>query len=306
MFLPLPGGHRGSGCTDSRHARRFAGMKPPENTLDSIRKAFADGTEWVEIDAVLTGDHVAVVTHSSHLPDHVFHPVPSPFIGDLSAAEVKDLRVGPRKNGIIPTLAEVLALVAVLPAPASGGFRLNIELKDVKGTGRAHGGFALVETVARAVQDGPLPLDRIIFSSFATSDLVHLHQVLPQARLAQLFDIPSARQSAVYPDTEDRYFHFTPANLDKVCAQVPLAFVHPEARSVTPGLANHVLDRGMGLNAWTWREVPPTRDPGTVEHMLACSRMVQRPLGFLTDFVPEVRAWLSSHNRPSMSSIDAE
>lgn len=59
----LLGGHRGFGCTDHPHFQtiRDIATLPAENTLESVEKAFANGAQFVEIDAVPTADGEIVV-----------------------------------------------------------------------------------------------------------------------------------------------------------------------------------------------------------------------------------------------------
>jgi glycerophosphoryl diester phosphodiesterase len=312
------GGHRGSGCTDSPFARsaslrsRSRKNKPPENTLDSIAKAFEHGADFVEVDVLRTLDDVLVVTHSNDLREHVqSYPPTARFIGELRLEEVRQLRTGLRgRSGTIPTLAEVLDLVAEWRARrALPDFVLNIEIKDVKGTRAPKavpGRPSVVELLARQVPTHPaLPLDAIVFSSFALSDLVELARLLPAARLGMLFDLDEEAGKPVYeadPQLTDRYLPFTPANLDMVRRQLAeargrLEFVHPEIDSLTPVAMNAASQ--LGVNCWVMRERVPVRRRQSLIRAVRLAREHHLRLGVITDFVPETREQLGGIQRSS-------
>lgn len=312
------GGHRGSGCTDSPFARaaslrsKARKHKPPENTLESISQAFEHGADFVEIDVLRTLDDVLVVTHSNDLREHVqSYPPGARFIGDLRMEEVRQLRTGLRgRSGTIPTLAEVMDLVADWRTRrALPDFVLNIEIKDVKGTRAPRtmpGRPSLVELLARQVPAHPkLPLEAIVFSSFALSDLVELARLLPSARLGMLFDLGEEAEKPVYetdPQLTDRYLAFTPANLEKVRRQLAeaggqLEFVHPEIDTLTPTAMNAASQ--LGVNCWVMRERVPVRRRQSLIRAMRLARKNHLRLGVITDFVSEMRAQLDGSQRSS-------
>jgi glycerophosphoryl diester phosphodiesterase len=312
------GGHRGSGCTDSLFARvaslrsQARRNKPPENTLDSISQAFEHGADFVEIDVLRTLDDVLVVTHSNDLREHVQHPPPSArFVGELRLEEVKQLRTGLRgRSGTIPTLAEVLDLAAEWRARrALPGFVLNIEIKDVKGTRAPKilpGRPSVVELLASQVPAHPtLPLEAIVFSSFALSDLTGLARLLPAARLGMLFDLDWDAGKLIYaadPQLTDRYLPFTPASLEKVRKQLDeaggrLEFVHPEIDTLTPAAMKAASP--LGVNCWVMRERVPVRRRHSLIQAMRLARESHLSLGMITDFVPETREQLDGIRRSS-------
>lgn len=312
------GGHRGSGCTDSLFARaaslrsKARRNKPPENTLDSIAQAFEHGADFVEIDVLRTLDDVLVVTHSNDLREHVrTYPPSARFIGELRLEEVRQLRTGRRgRTGMIPTLAEVLDLVAEQRARrALPGFVLNIEIKDVKGTRAPKivpGHPSVVELLARQVPAHPtLPLEAIVFSSFASSDLAELAGLLPAARLGMLFDLDRDAGKPVYeadPQLTDRYLSFTPANLEMVRRQLAesggrLEFVHPEIDTLTPAAMNAASP--LAVNCWVMRERVPVRRRQSLIRAVRLARENHLRLGVITDFVSEMREQLDIIRRGS-------
>jgi glycerophosphoryl diester phosphodiesterase len=307
------GGHRGSGCTDSAFARaaslrsRARNTKPPENTLESVAQAFEHGADFVEIDVLRTLDDALVVTHSNALREHVLVPPPSArFIGELRLDEVRQLRTGLRgRSGTIPTLAEVLDLVSEWRTQrALSDFVLNIEIKDVKGTRapkHVPGRPSLVELLARQVPAHPsLPLEAIVFSSFALSDLVDLARLLPTARLGMLFDLDREAGSLVYeadPQLTDRYLPFTPVEIEKVRRQLEeaggrLEFVHPEIDTLTPAAMKAASP--LGVNCWVMRERVPSRRRHSLLQAVRLARANRLRLGLITDFVPETRQQLDA------------
>jgi glycerophosphoryl diester phosphodiesterase len=105
-------------------AHRGAAGAAPENTLASVERALADGTDWVEIDVQETRDGQVVVVHDSDFMKLAGDPL-KVWEGDL--AQVRALDVGrwfdPGFAGQrVPLLGEVLDAVR-------GRARLVIELK---------------------------------------------------------------------------------------------------------------------------------------------------------------------------------
>ena len=125
-------------------AHRGGAQLMPENTLAAFADALARGCDGAELDVQLTRDGVAVVHHDFRLKaglarkDGVWLTEPGPRIKDLSLEELRRFDVGTAQPGgayaqahpllkpmdaLIPTLAEVVALVA------SRRFLLFVELK---------------------------------------------------------------------------------------------------------------------------------------------------------------------------------
>ncbi len=268
------------------------------------------GADFVEIDVLRTLDDVLVVTHSNDLREHVrSYPPGARFIGELRLEEVRRLRTGLRgRSGTIPTLAEVLELVAEWRARrALPDFVLNIEIKDVKGTHAPKavpGRPSLVELLARQVPAHPkLPLEAIVFSSFAASDLTELARLLPSARLGMLFDLDEEEGKPVYeadPQLTDQYLPFTPANLEMVRGQLAqaggrLEFVHPELDTLTPAAMNAASQ--LGVNCWVMRERVPVRRRQSLIRAVRLARKNHLRLGVITDFVSEMRTQLELTSR---------
>ena len=106
-------------------AHRGAAGAAPENTLASIHRAIADGTDWVEIDVQETRDGHVVVVHDSDFMKLAGDPV-KVWEGDLE--RIRTIDVGSWfdpafSDERVPTLEEVLQLIR------EGDSSLVIELK---------------------------------------------------------------------------------------------------------------------------------------------------------------------------------
>ncbi|MFJ3666704.1 glycerophosphodiester phosphodiesterase [Streptomyces sp. NPDC090106] len=94
-------------------AHRGDPYRARENTLDSLRSAFAQGADAVEVDVRLTRDGVPVLLHDATLKRLWEHDRP---LRSLSAAEVRGVT-----DGGVPTLVEALAA-------ADGAGRIMLDL----------------------------------------------------------------------------------------------------------------------------------------------------------------------------------
>jgi glycerophosphoryl diester phosphodiesterase len=105
-------------------AHRGAAGAAPENTLASVRRAIADGADWVEIDVQESRDGQVVVFHDSDFMKLSGNPLKI-WDGDLLAIQQQDIGswFAPEFAAErVPTLAQVLEEVR-------GQARLMIELK---------------------------------------------------------------------------------------------------------------------------------------------------------------------------------
>jgi glycerophosphoryl diester phosphodiesterase len=169
--LPFVYGHRGT--------RRGA----PENTLEAMRMALAQGADGIELDVRLCGSGEVVVLHDPDLKRVAGARV---LAADASWAELQrhDLGGGAR----VPSLAAAIELVL------GAGKLLNIELKsDVPDAG------ALVAAVARMLNaETAAALERVVLSSFSPDICADLCDALPAVAVGALFEtIPSALPSGV-------------------------------------------------------------------------------------------------------------
>lgn len=160
-------------------AHRGASAKAPENTLAAIRRAIADGADFVEVDARLTRDGALVLMHDENLvrttDAAARHPLRSPWrTRDLRLDELQGLDAGawfaPRYCGEpIPTLKQAIELVD------HAGVGLLIELKT---SGNAVCEVSALVDVLRSVPgylDRALSTDRLVVQSF-DSDAMKEHR----------------------------------------------------------------------------------------------------------------------------------
>lgn len=145
-----------------RIAHRGASGYAPENTWPAFQRALELEVDMVELDVRRTRDHELVVCHDAWLDRLTGVRVP---LRRLSLAELRQLEV----NG-----EQILRLAEVLPYLASA-CTVNIELKE-----RGLAVAAAASVKALGVQS------RVLFSSFHTSELLHLKAIDPSLRVAVL------------------------------------------------------------------------------------------------------------------------
>lgn len=238
------GGHRGDGETDAPYivANDYQ-RKAPENTLESIMTALQRGVDFIEIDVVRSKDDVPMVTHSNNLREHVQasdaleEVTHRPFVSQWTADELKDMRVGPRDSleGYIPTLEEVMQLIADFNKNNGKSVQLNIELKDTMGTVdiRPEGSKTLVRAVKRIIDKNILPKEQILLSSFATSLLREAKNQMPKLRRGLLLtslDDPGLGR-ALFPAEEydtSRCHTLNAKVLGELHKELQLSAIHPE------------------------------------------------------------------------------
>ncbi len=134
-------------------AHRGASASAPENTLAAVKRAIADGADWVEVDVQETTDGKVVVVHDSDLKKVAGVDLK---IWEATAAQLTEIDVGSHfspafSNERVPTLEQVLET-------CKGKVRLNIELKYYGHDQR------LEERVADLVESHGMESDVVIMS----------------------------------------------------------------------------------------------------------------------------------------------
>lgn len=181
-----PGPRRALGCGVRLIAHRGASGKAPENTLSAVRAAVACGADAIEIDVRRSRDGEFVVVHDATLGRTTnvrrsrWRRRAGPRVDELTVADLNRLDAGAWKGPSfvgerIPTLAEVLELVASTPAG------LLIEIKRPVGSDPRH-----VRDLATLLEAGPLPQRRITVQSFDARVVRDLRDKLPAVALAVL------------------------------------------------------------------------------------------------------------------------
>lgn len=190
-------GYRG-GMTLTIAHRGGAGLRP-ENTLPAFAHAVALGADGAELDVQLSGDGQVVVHHDFRLNPGYCRDAEGrwlagepPRIKDLSLAQLRSHDLGrprpgsdyarahpdlvPQDGAHIPTLSEVIAMVA--PAPE---FRLLVEIKTDLSADSADP-VALADAALDVVGAQGF-LARTIFVGFDWRALVRLRAQAPDARI---------------------------------------------------------------------------------------------------------------------------
>lgn len=180
------------------HAHRgFAGQYP-ENTVDAVGAAVADGADAIEVDVVPSADGEPVVFHDAHLNaegDSRGVTDGTGYVWETPRAELETLSVLDSDSGV-PTLDAVCQ--AVPP-----NVTLNVELKnpgrvdlraDESLTGKALASRRdiwqpFVERVVAVLDDYRHTL---LFASFADGALCAAREVVPDVSRAVLYTGPTA------------------------------------------------------------------------------------------------------------------
>jgi glycerophosphoryl diester phosphodiesterase len=157
-------------------AHRGASWDAPENTVESVRRGWAEGADAVEIDVHLTRDGEVVVIHDATLLRTTGRDA---RVDELTLAEIRKLDAGIWKGAAwrgaqVPALAEVLATVPE-------GKQLVIELKD---------GAGMAPALARVIAVGAVPAEKIVLISFEAELLREAKRALPACKALFLADTP--------------------------------------------------------------------------------------------------------------------
>lgn len=110
---------------------RGAAAVAPENTVAGVERAFADGSDAVEVDVRLSGDGRLVVVHDATV-DRTTDG--RGVVADMTATEIRSLDAGARFPGAAGRGLQVPLLEEVWEAAAG---RVVLEIKGAWGTGEA-------------------------------------------------------------------------------------------------------------------------------------------------------------------------
>jgi glycerophosphoryl diester phosphodiesterase len=186
-----------------------------ENTIAGFRGALAIGVSSLELDIAVTRDGVPVVVHDPSLDPDLTRNVsgawldgPGPIVGTLTLAELRRFDVGRARPGsatarafplqmpcdgaLVPTLAEVLALVR------GSGVRIDAEIKtDPRApalTAPPERMAELVVATARAAD----ALGRLTVRSFDWRGLAWLRRTVPEVPLCWLTEAKTEADAALW------------------------------------------------------------------------------------------------------------
>ncbi|MBX2861501.1 MAG: glycerophosphodiester phosphodiesterase [Vampirovibrio sp.] len=312
---PIIGGHRGVGCTDHvfyAKCRNISAL-PVENTVASIKDAFVKGADYVETDAVMSGDKVVFALHNVVPGDHFFkHPFflrPDNADGSrklLNLMPFKDialLKTGRLQTGSVSTLAEVLGTVAAKD-PKTADWGINVEIKGVQGSGQPYEVNDYLTQLAETVKAGDVPVRRVLFSSFSLENLIRMSYLLPNAKYGMLF-AEENKPRGIYTDHQDdptyQYLPFDEKHIELVLAEwrarasarARLGYLHPEVRTVTPEMVGVAAKNGLGVNTWGLFEELTTDRKQQYRELAALCEEKGVKLTMITDYVGEMKTALS-------------
>lgn len=296
------GGHRGMGCTDHdfyQPLRRIADL-PVENTLASIETAFAAGADYVEVDAVMSGDGVLFTLHNVVPKDHFFDRVaPGALLNTLPFDQIAGFGTGRPFTGRIDKLQDVLARIAQV-SPRALPWDVNVEIKGVQGSGQPYETNDYLQRLADTVLHSGLAAERVLFSSFSLQNIMSMSRLLPAAQYGMLFaEKPEPR--AIYADRgDDLAFQYVPFNPDFIgsvfarwgqdaAPDAALKYLHPEAMTITPATLDACRDRAAGINCWAiFEELTPARGQYYLDLAARCAAQGVA-LTVITDYIPEMK-----------------
>lgn len=205
-------------------AHRGASSLAPENTLPALAAAADAGARWVEIDAQVTADDIAVVFHDERLERCTNGR------GVVTASrwvEIKGLDAGswfaPRfRDARIPRLEDALDLCR------DRDLGVNLELK-LNTPSRME---ALVAGVLAAVQRRPLRAAQLLLSAFEPRSLALCQTgapALPRGLIVRRI----------------------PSDIDVQARALDLATLHPDHRRLRSTSLKAARDAGLEIYAWT-------------------------------------------------------
>lgn len=162
-------------------AHRGASYYAPENTLASFKIAHEMKADMIELDILLTKDHVPVVMH---YPDLAMRSTGKGQVSSINYSELKKIDAGgwfseEFKGETIPTLEEVLEW-------ASGKISLNIEIKPE----------AFIEKSKSSAEQQVVDLvhkykmeKHVLISSFEYKSIMRMKLLAPNIATGLLYDI---------------------------------------------------------------------------------------------------------------------
>ncbi len=235
-------------------AHRGACREAPENTLPALERALAIGADGVEIDVMLTGDRVPVLSHNDDLSRLTHY---RGYLHQTPFATVHALDVGSHFStataGItMPTLTEALELLC------RHEILTIIEIKAQPG---------LIASAAELI--GGILADfrfrgGVMLSSSNVRLLMQLKKRHPQLARALIF--------------KRRAFSFCRTRL--FAKLTGFTALHPSVRTLTPGLVSHMRRRECAVHAWT------ANTPAELDRCMAMDVD-----GIITDDVPFARRY---------------
>lgn len=299
--IPL-GGHRGMGCTDHGfYQNRDIKNLPVENTVDSVVKAFENGADYIETDAVMSKDNILFAIHNVVPKDHFFTPdMPPALLNKMKFADIQKFRTGHGHNGMIQPFGEILEAIATHD-PKTLPWAVNIEIKGVQGSGQNFEANDYLDRLAQTVRESNLLPERILWSSFSLANVLAMSRHFPQSQFGMLFsEKPGPR--AIYADHQDdpryQYLPFNPAQIDftvrtwqaEADERAKLGYLHPEVATITPETIARAKQYGLGINSWGLFENIDSDRRAMYDGLLNRMKENHVPFTIITDYLDEFKS----------------
>jgi len=152
----------------------------PENTAASIRAAYEQGIDWIEVDVTMAGDGSLVILHDADL--RLFGQ-PQRTLASLDRAALLELDAGswfhPDFRG-----EPILFFAQLLELVQHYRLGLNLELKINPDLERQ----VQVDAVLKALRPAPLDPAKLVLSSFDHLALARARQLWPELAIGILFE----------------------------------------------------------------------------------------------------------------------
>ena len=200
-----------------------------ENSWSSFHQAVHKGCHRIELDVMLTKDHVPIVMHDYTLNRTCMS---TGSVSKLSYSQIKEVRL---KNGEpIPLFSEVVEKL-------TPKIEINAELKGSSSK--------IAEVVGKVISNSPFK-DRIIVSSFSETPLLYFKNHFPNVKRAVLWGYDTLRAHPLY--------FFNPNWFLRNCGT---NIFHPEADLLSSTLLNRINIKDLVIYPWVPMQGEDTNDP---------------------------------------------
>ncbi|MDR1694234.1 MAG: hypothetical protein LBR70_03465 [Lactobacillaceae bacterium] len=289
--------HRGKfGCTDinreylTSNDAKGLNLKnlPPENSEESIKAAFTSGF-CVETDVVMTKDRKLIATHTNDLSLHSFQAKKGDYASNMTFEQIMKMKTGMGgKTSEFLTYEKLMGLLEEYP-----NLSVNIEIKGTIEPKNSLPELQNPSIIEQIVKLTPSRLfSRIIWSSFATSNLIKLKTLKKDADTAQLFTFHEAGGQPVYPDTDDKYLTFTLENIKKVVNKTDINAFHAAIDSLNDINMRFCNDNKIAVRTWKYMERNPEENELAKQDVLTLAAFSKKypnlEIDIITDYAEEI------------------
>ena len=262
-------GHRGSGATEGGYS-----VFGPENTLESAKKAYADGADYVEVDVHFTLDKELVIMHDSSLGTMM------DATGTVETTSYADLKSYTYKNYDdsyrIPTLRQFIEYFK------QTNCMLVIELKDYS--------KELADAVVALVREYNFE-NQCVIICFSKPSLGYVYENEPSIGLGALSSEDFRVYEKIYDEKHDIYkngdfdLSQTLRGLFKSVQNYNCVY-NPGYNVVTEEMIQQIQLRGLGVQAWT------LRDSSLLEQfmMRGCASLTIDGVAMISDMIRSISA----------------